>query len=82
MTDTTENASSVHPEDLANALAMVNTAKANLLLAFSEAKAAHGKEYDETTEEELTEAGRQRDLARFNLEEACKILARLAALRD
>lgn len=79
---TTENASSVHPLDLDKALSLVEGAASDIALALDRAIKAHSKEYDGNTERHLKAAGMYRNDALERIEEASRILARLAALRD
>lgn len=84
---TTENASSVHPDDLAAALRLVERAWEGLRLAANNARTAHAADLNtddgiDAAYDALAAGGIRRDRALAKLEKATAILARLAALRD
>jgi len=88
MSNTTdENASSVHPDDLTDALHLVTSAAEGLRLAVRAAHDAHDADQDtdagiDAAYLAIAEGGRRRDRALAKLEQATRVLARLAALRD
>lgn len=87
MTDTTENASSTNLDDLAEAMHLLELAYVAARQALHTAQDAHHApaETDEQTAKvyaQLEVAGRSRQRAAAKAEEACRLLARLAALRD
>lgn len=82
-----ENASSTHPEDLAEAmhlLELAHVAARHALHAAQDAEALHEKTPDDADRIDALQAlaGRSRQRAAEKAEAACRIMARLAALRD
>jgi hypothetical protein len=84
---TEENASSTNPGDLAQAMQLLEQALMAVEFAHKDAKEAHNEpaQTDEEAEKvyaKLEVVGQLRNRATENAEAACRILARLAALRD